>query len=70
MTREDLKGKIQTVLGPIEPAGLGPTLMHEHLLCDITPPTMADRDDGPEITLANRHEIAYGRASTPATTAS
>jgi phosphotriesterase-related protein len=61
MTREDLEGKIQTVLGPVEPAELGPTLMHEHLLCDITPPAMADWDDGPEITLANRHEIAYGR---------
>jgi len=61
MTREDLKGKIQTVLGLIEPAELGPTLMHEHLLCDITPPAMAAWDDGPEITLANRHEIAYGR---------
>ena len=61
MTRDDLKGKVQTVLGPIEPAELGPTLMHEHLLCDITPPAMAAWDDGPEITLANRHEIAYGR---------
>jgi phosphotriesterase-related protein len=61
VTRDDLKGKIQTVLGPIEPADLGPTLMHEHLLWDITPPSMAGQDPGPEITLANYHEIAYGR---------
>src|SRR3546814_18543343 len=35
--------------------------MHEHLLWDITPPSMAGQDPGPEITLANYHEIAYGR---------
>jgi phosphotriesterase-related protein len=29
-------GKIQTVLGPIEPAQLGITLMHEHMLIDTT----------------------------------
>jgi phosphotriesterase-related protein len=32
-----LAGKVQTVLGTIEPAALGPTLMHEHLLVDFTP---------------------------------
>ncbi len=41
MTQEEMRGTIQTVLGPIAPAQLGPTLMHEHLLCDITPPKMA-----------------------------
>ena len=30
-------GKIQTVRGLIEPAELGPTLMHEHLLFDLRP---------------------------------
>ena len=38
MTRDELKGKIQTVLGPIAPETLGRTLMHEHVLCDIRPP--------------------------------
>ena len=31
MTRDELRGRIQTVLGPIEPGQLGRTLMHEHL---------------------------------------
>ncbi len=32
----ELAGKIQTVLGPIEPGNLGITLTHEHLLVDLT----------------------------------
>ncbi len=56
------KGKIQTVLGPIEPEALGRTLMHEHVLCDIRPPaTRSDNDLGPEITLENTWQINYGR---------
>jgi predicted metal-dependent phosphotriesterase family hydrolase len=27
--------QIQTVLGPIDPASLGPTMMHEHTFFDI-----------------------------------
>ena len=62
MTRSDLKGKIQTVLGPIEPEALGRTLMHEHVLCDIRPPgTRSDNDLGPEITLENVWQMNYGR---------
>ncbi|MDA1188973.1 MAG: phosphotriesterase-related protein [Chloroflexi bacterium] len=30
-----LSGKVQTVLGPVEPSTLGPTLMHEHLLISL-----------------------------------
>ena len=61
MSRPELKGKIQTVLGPIEPEKLGRTLMHEHLLCDIRPPdTRSDNDLGPEITLENVWAINYG----------
>jgi phosphotriesterase-related protein len=30
-------GKAQTVTGPIDPADLGTTLMHEHLLLDVSP---------------------------------
>ena len=33
------RGRVHTVLGPIDPADLGPTLMHEHLLCDIRHPS-------------------------------
>jgi phosphotriesterase-related protein len=62
MTRGQLKGKIQTVLGPIEPEALGRTLMHEHVLCDIRPPaTRTDNDLGPEITIENTWQINYGR---------
>lgn len=32
----NISGKVQTVLGPIEPAELGITVTHEHLLLDIT----------------------------------
>jgi phosphotriesterase-related protein len=61
MSRSHLKGKIQTVLGPIEPERLGRTLMHEHVLCDIRPPgTRSDNDLGPEITLENVWQINYG----------
>lgn len=48
MRREDLRGKIQTVQGLIEPDELGITLPHEHILSDarmyfMEPKTMADR---------------------------
>ena len=62
MTRDELKGKVQTVLGPIEPEALGRTLMHEHVLSDIRPPgTRSDNDLGPEITLENVWQMNYGR---------
>ena len=65
-TREALRGRIQTVLGPIEPDALGPTLMHEHLLCDLNPPSVRARNEPPtEITLENVYEINYGRAHHP-----
>jgi phosphotriesterase-related protein len=34
MSTSELKGKIQTVLGLIEPEELGVTLPHEHLISD------------------------------------
>ena len=62
MTRDQLKGKVQTVLGPIAPEALGRTLMHEHVLSDIRPPgTRSDNDLGPEITLENVWQMNYGR---------
>ncbi len=36
MSREDQRGKVQTVLGTIEPEALGQTLTHEHVLIDLT----------------------------------
>ncbi len=53
-------GTIMTVTGPIAPEALGPTLMHEHVLCDLTNPLW--RGDSPadlEINLGNRHELDY-----------
>jgi phosphotriesterase-related protein len=62
MTRDALKNQVQTVTGTIAPAALGRTLMHEHVLCDITPPAVAARNDpGPEITLKTAWAINYGR---------
>ena len=66
LTREAMRGRAQTVLGLIDPADLGPTLMHEHLLWDIRTPGMrADPDQGPEITLCNCFALNYGRKKAP-----
>ncbi|MGQ0664316.1 MAG: phosphotriesterase family protein [Pseudomonadota bacterium] len=46
----DQKGKIQTVRGLIAPEALGPTLMHEHILWDVTRPEVAGQG-GPEVTI-------------------
>jgi len=57
------RSSVQTVLGPIAPADLGPTLMHEHLLCDIRHPSQRKPDDlGPELALDNVWAINYGTA--------
>jgi phosphotriesterase-related protein len=49
------KGKVQTVLGLIEPSELGYTQPHEHLFVNLLPPPYKDLA-GEEITLQN-----YGR---------
>ena len=36
MTSDDQVGNVQTVLGTVSPQILGPTLTHEHLLCDVS----------------------------------
>ena len=61
MQHENLRGSVQTVRGPVAPEALGPTLMHEHLVCDIRPPSLktCDCDWGP-ITLENVWAINYG----------
>ena len=54
------RGRIQTVRGLIEPEQLGPTLIHEHVLCDLTPPSLANSEEREvEITLENVWEIQY-----------
>ena len=61
MDRESLRGQVQTVLGLIAPEALGPTLMHEHLLVDIRPPSKrAPADLGPELSLDTVWAINYG----------
>jgi phosphotriesterase-related protein len=53
-------GAIVTVSGPMRPHALGPTLMHEHVLCDLTAPAWrADRAASLAITLENRHALEY-----------
>lgn len=66
VTRTDLVGKAQTVLGVVDADVLGPTLMHEHILCDIRPPDWRDMGDyGSEITLENHWPIDYGEVDAP-----
>lgn len=50
LSRNEMSGKVQTVLGPLDPAALGPTLMHEHLIWDVTPPARreASTTGGPD----------------------
>ncbi len=51
-------GKVQTVRGLIDPDELGPTLMHEHIVTDYTPPSQRSLKDE-EITLENHFELSY-----------
>lgn len=57
---------VMTVRGPIAPEAAGTALMHEHLLCDLTPP--ARRGSGEpevEITLANAFDVTYRPGAYP-----
>lgn len=57
---EARRGRIQTVCGLIEPEDLGPTLMHEHVLWDVTRPEVRARcgaGDEVEIRLDTVWEI-------------
>ena len=57
-----IRGRVQTVLGLIEPNALGSTLMHEHLLCDLNSPALEPPSDPePAITLQNVFALNYGR---------
>lgn len=44
LTRDEMRGKAQTVLGLVDPVELGPTLMHEHLIWNITHPSQRQPD--------------------------
>jgi phosphotriesterase-related protein len=57
---KNINGRIQTVSGLIEPSALGSTLMHEHILCDLTPPGQFESGipESP-ISLENLWEIRY-----------
>jgi phosphotriesterase-related protein len=61
MSRNDeCRGKVQTVEGLIDPDKLGVTLMHEHLVCDVTPPGEPWRSQpDEEITLENTWDANY-----------
>ena len=69
MSSSAIKGKVQTVLGPVEPSALGPTTTHEHLIIDFSfmfrepEGTEAQRLAREEITLENRGWIAYNHYS-------
>ena len=66
LSRSDLTGKVQTVRGFIDPAELGQTLMHEHVLYDLRPPEVRARNDlGPELTMRNIFQVAYGETYSP-----
>jgi phosphotriesterase-related protein len=61
-----LRGKVQTVCGLTEPDEIGLTLLHEHVLVDIRPPSWREIEQvGEVITLANRFAIDYGEMLAP-----
>lgn len=66
LTRDEMRGRAQTVLGLVEPRTLGSTLLHEHVLVDIRPPAWKGLEPvGDQITLRNRFAIDYGEVIAP-----
>lgn len=66
LTRDDLRGRAQTVNGVVAPDSLGATLLHEHVLVDIRPPAWKRVEQvGSTITLRNRFAIDYGEVIAP-----
>ncbi|MCW5252575.1 MULTISPECIES: phosphotriesterase [unclassified Streptomyces] len=63
----DLSGRVLSVTGPVDPATLGPTLMHEHVFVDLRRPPRFHRpgEDSPEaaepLTSANLARTRQGR---------
>jgi phosphotriesterase-related protein len=58
LTRDEMRGKAQTVLGLVDPAALGTTLMHEHLIWNITPPNLRSGGPLPDLDLKQWWAIA------------
>lgn len=66
VSRSELRGQVQTVNGLVAPETLGPTLLHEHVLVDIRPPSWRTlKQVGARITLKNRFAIDYGEVVAP-----
>lgn len=65
----DLAGRALTVAGPVDPAVLGQTLMHEHIFVDLRRPPHARRpdEDGPEaaqpLTIENLARVRHGASN-------
>jgi len=58
LARAEMRGRAQTVLGLADPAELGSTLFHEHLIWDLTPPSMRDQPMAPELDLRQWWQLA------------
>jgi phosphotriesterase-related protein len=56
---------IRTVLGDVAPEGIGPALLHEHVLFDIVPPGAAG-DPAAPIAMAERWQVDYRSNETAA----
>ncbi len=55
-----MSGYVQTITGRRAPGDLGLTLMHEHVLCDVTPPDLAAQGlPRTPVTLMNSHAMRY-----------
>ncbi len=65
-SRDELRGRAQTVLGVVDPGVLGSTLMHEHLLWNIVPPARRHEPVVPAHSLATNWEMMAGLAFAPA----
>ncbi len=63
----NLAGKVLTVLGPVDPSTIGPTLMHEHIFINFQSPRPRPQRgnvSGPfedPLTLDNAYAVRYGR---------
>jgi phosphotriesterase-related protein len=66
-TRDNLRGRVQTVTGLLAPAALGQTLMHEHLLINLNPPRLrADTPpDEPDLDPCDCFAIRWGTTFSP-----
>ncbi|MFZ4808889.1 MAG: phosphotriesterase family protein [Hyphomicrobiaceae bacterium] len=60
MQASTIEGHAMTVLGPVATGTLGNVLMHEHLICDLTPPARrGSTEPEVEITLLNAFDVNY-----------